>query len=58
VVIGEGSLCLRWQVLPPRRIGLASLPRLLVDYAFDGLDADQQAAFMRRFDLYMHRGGG
>lgn len=58
VRIGAGELALRWEVLPPRRIALVSLPRLLVHYHFSGLDAGAKAAFMRYFDLFMQRGGG
>ena len=58
VRIGTGSLQLRWQVLPPRRIALMSVPRLGVSYRFDGVDADTRREFMRYFDLYTQRGGG
>jgi hypothetical protein len=53
-----GRLHLQWQVLPPRRIALVTLPRLAVTFSFDGVSPDDQAAFMRYFDLYMQRGGG
>lgn len=55
---GGGTLQLRWQVLPPRRIALITLPRLAVQYRFSGTDPAAQAAFMAYFDLYMQRGGG
>jgi hypothetical protein len=58
VAIGVGRLSLRWQVLPERRIALVRLPRLAVDYRFEALADGAQGAFMRYFDLYMHRGGG
>jgi hypothetical protein len=58
VQIGAGSLRLSWQVVEPRVIALARIPRLLVHFAFDGLDDAQRLAFMRHFDLYMQRGGG
>jgi hypothetical protein len=58
VLLGPGQLELRWELLPPRRIALISLPRLLVHYHFSGLDAGAKAAFMRYFDLFMQRGGG
>jgi hypothetical protein len=35
-----------------------ALPCLHVSFAFEGLDEAQRYTFMRRFDLYMHRGGG
>jgi hypothetical protein len=58
VVIAPGSLQLRWQVMPPRVIALMRMPVLRVGFAFSGLDAAQRFAFMKRFDLYMQRGGG
>jgi hypothetical protein len=57
--IGAGALQLSWQVLPPRQIGLARLPRLAAQFAFDErVDEAVRQAFMRTFDLYMQRGGG
>ena len=56
--IGAGHLHLRWQVMPPRVIALMRMPVLRVNFVFEGLDADQRYAFMKRFDLYMQRGGG
>ena len=58
VDIDGGSLHLTWQVLPPRRIALISMPRMQVHYRFMGLAAEQRQRFMRYFDLYMQRGGG
>jgi hypothetical protein len=58
VQIGAGRLSLAWQQGAPRRIALASIPRLLVSFRFSGLDEAQRYAFMQRFDLYMQRGGG
>lgn len=58
VVIGDGTLELRWQALPPRVIALLRMPRLRVSYRFEGVAAAERAAFMRRFDLHMQRGGG
>lgn len=58
VTIGEGELRLAWQVSPPRVIALMRLPRLRLDFAFSQLDDAQRLAFMKRFDLYTHRGGG
>lgn len=56
--IGDGSLELRWQALPPRQIALIRMPRLQVSYRFNDVAAAERARFMRRFDLYMQRGGG
>jgi len=58
VHIGDGSLGLQWQVKPPKTIALVRLPRLLVAFRFDGVDSAARLAFMKRFDLYMQRGGG
>lgn len=58
VVIGGGTLTLRWQVLPERRIALVRLPRLAMHYGFERVDEADRHAFMRYFDLYMQRGGG
>jgi hypothetical protein len=44
--------------MPPRVIALMRMPVLRVGFAFSGLDAAQRFAFMKRFDLYMQRGGG
>ena len=58
VRIGEGALGLTWQVAAPRVIALMRVPRLLVSFRFAGLDEMQRYKFMKRFDLYMQRGGG
>ena len=58
VRIGDGALGLKWQVLEPRVIGLARFPRLLVNFRFGGVDEATRQVFMKRFDLFMHRGGG
>lgn len=58
VRIGSGALSLAWQPCAPRVIALMRLPRLQVSFRFAGLNEDQRLAFMKRFDLYMQRGGG
>ncbi len=58
VDIPPGRLDLQWEVRPPRVIALMRMPVLRVSFRFDGLDAQARYAFMRRFDLYMQRGGG
>lgn len=58
VRLGDGSLQLQWQALPPRQIALVRLPRLRVSYRFAHVPAAERARFMQRFDLYMQRGGG
>ena len=54
----SASVCIRWSVGKPRVIALVSIPRLHVQFDFSAADAAQRYRFMRRFDLYMQRGGG
>jgi hypothetical protein len=56
--LGAGHLEINWQPGEPRRIALISMPRLLVSFRFEGLNDEQRYTFMKRFDLYMQRGGG
>ena len=56
--IGAGQLALSWRVAEPRAIGLARIPRLMVSFRFSGLDEAERYLVMKRFDLYMQRGGG
>ena len=58
VRIGDGALGLKWLVGAPREIGLVRMPRFLVSFRFAGLNEPQRLDFMKRFDLYMQRGGG
>jgi hypothetical protein len=58
VQIGPGTLRLAWRAGAPRVIAQVRMPRLHVDFHFEGLSDAQRLAFMRRFDLYMQRGGG
>ncbi|MBK7546633.1 MAG: hypothetical protein IPI20_01900 [Rhodoferax sp.] len=58
VRIGDGALGLTWRTGEPRVIALVRMPRLHVSFRFAGLDEAQRYAFMKRFDLYMQRGGG
>ncbi|MEI8325856.1 MAG: hypothetical protein WCH44_10930 [Betaproteobacteria bacterium] len=58
VQLEGGALELNWSEQVPLRIALLRMPRFQVQFAFDGLDAAQRLRFMRRFDLYMQRGGG
>ena len=58
VSIDDGHLVLSWQEAPPRVIALMQVPRLLVNFRFTSLDKAARYAFMKRFDLYMQRGGG
>lgn len=58
VRIDSGSLHIEWQVLPPRRIALMSIARMSVRFRFEGVADAARQRFMRRFDLFMQRGGG
>jgi hypothetical protein len=58
VRIAGGTLDLSWREAPPRRIALLELPRLHVAFAFGSVADEVRHAFMKRFDLYMQRGGG
>jgi hypothetical protein len=58
VRIGDGALGLKWQVHEPRIIALVQMPRLTVNFRFAGVDEAARYTFMKRFDLYMQRGGG
>jgi hypothetical protein len=58
VRLDDGVLTLDWRAGKPRVIAQVRLPRLHVAFRFDGVDAQQRLAFMKRFDLYMQRGGG
>lgn len=58
VAITPGTLTIEWRAGEPRVIAQVRLPRLHVSFRFEGLDAGQRLAFMKRFDLYMQRGGG
>lgn len=51
-------LTLSWQPLPQLTIALLSLPRLRVSFKFEGVGEAERQQFMRRFDLYLQRGGG
>jgi hypothetical protein len=58
VAIEAGSLALNWHEMPPRQIALVRLPRLAVTFRFEAVADDTRHSFMKRFDLYMQRGGG
>jgi len=58
VQIDAGTLALRWSALSPRQIALVRLPRLAVSFHFEGVPDERRHRFMKRFDLYMQRGGG
>lgn len=57
-VWASGSLELRWNALPPRRIALLEIPQLQVNFVYSGLDDDARYRVQKCFDLQTHRGGG
>jgi hypothetical protein len=58
VRIGDGALGLKWELAEPRVIAQVQMPRITVSFRFAGVDEASRNAFMKRFDLYMQRGGG
>jgi hypothetical protein len=56
--VPTSCLRIRWTQADDRVIALARIPRLLVQFDFTATEAAARYQFMRRFDLYMHRGGG
>jgi len=58
VTIGDGWLHLRWTHLSPRRLALVRIPRLQVQFRFEGVAAPARQVFMSHFDRYLQRGGG
>jgi len=44
--------------LPPRVLGSARIPRMKVVLTLHGHDEAEVEEFMKRFNRYMHRGGG
>jgi len=56
--LGDGGLHITWRQGEPRVIALMHMPRLHVVFDFQNVDELDRRAFMKRFDLYMQRGGG
>ena len=56
--LGDGGLRITWRQGEPRVIALMRMPRLHVVFDFQDVDELDRRAFMKRFDLYMQRGGG
>lgn len=54
----SGSLELRWNTLPSRRIALLEIPQLRVHFTYSGFDDDARYRVQKCFDLQTHRGGG
>ncbi|MCP4283943.1 MAG: hypothetical protein GY792_05770 [Gammaproteobacteria bacterium] len=53
-----GTVLINLHKTGERKIASMSLPVTQVDFRFSGLDEKERKAFMDRFDLYFHRGGG
>jgi hypothetical protein len=53
-----GTVHISFRQLPPRTIGLVSIPVLEVAFGFTGMDAASRDEFLAYFDLYTNRGGG
>ena len=49
---------LRLSPIAPLEIGMVRLARHRVEITFEGLSAEAEEAFMRRFTLHYQRGGG
>ena len=58
IVHPSGTILIVLHETGERRIASMRLPVTRVDFSFNGLEAVQRKAFMERFDLYYHRGGG
>jgi len=56
--LGEGCLTITWRQGEARVIALLRMPRLHVVFDFQGVAETPRQVFMKRFDLYMQRGGG
>ena len=55
---GEQQVLIEKTVLSPRAIASIRLPRMMVVLKFPDQSEQQVAEFMKRFNRYMHRGGG
>lgn len=56
--LDTGGLQISWHAGPERKIALMRMPVLVVSFDFDQVSEEQRYRFMKRFDLYMQRGGG
>jgi hypothetical protein len=46
------------QEMPPRKLGLFTLPVLKVQFHLSNSDAESKTHFFHRFHQYFHKGGG
>jgi hypothetical protein len=58
LAVGAGEVRIAAAERPPRRIAGLVLPVLAVRFRFVGLDGPAREAFLARWDLCTHRGGG
>ena len=56
--LSTGHAHIGWAPMPDRVIALMRLPRLFVQFRFEGVDDQTRLQFMKHFDLVMQRGGG
>lgn len=56
--LADGRVTIAWSPLPDRVIALMRLPRLSVQFRFDGVLDQARLQFMKHFDLVNQRGGG
>jgi hypothetical protein len=56
--IPKGQLNIQWTVAADRQIANVRLPVLRVEFGFADRNESERLVFMKRFDLYMQRGGG
>jgi hypothetical protein len=54
----SGKVVIRIAQAAERKLGLLSLPVLLVSIRFVGIGAGARDEFLKHFDLFMQRGGG
>lgn len=54
----SNQLEIRVLEMPPRRLGLFTLPVLQVRFYLQHADAESQTRFFARFHQYFHKGGG
>jgi hypothetical protein len=55
---GHAKIQIRYRQEKPFRAGAIQLPRLSLQIDFSGLDPEQIAGFMQRFDRIYQKGGG
>lgn len=58
IVHSQGSILIDLHPTEERRIASMRLPSTRVDFEFNGISTAERGAFMQRFELYFHRGGG